>query len=101
MLAKKLRSTFGVPRRILATSTWREYSTGVYIWKPPSTLGVRSGNVKDKLMMPSMPQRIKEFDSLNVQKLVIGNRHSGVITTEGHLYTFGAGNWGVLGHGNE
>lgn len=101
MLAKKLRSTLGVPRRILATSAWREFSTGVYIWKPPSTLAVRSGSVKDKLMMPSMPQRIKEFDDLNVQKLVIGNRHSGVITADGQLYTFGAGNWGVLGHGNE
>ena len=28
-------------------------------------------------------------------------RHSAVISEEGQLFTFGQGNWGVLGHGNE
>ena len=28
-------------------------------------------------------------------------RHSAVVTEEGHLYTFGSGLWGALGHGNE
>lgn len=31
----------------------------------------------------------------------IGLRHSAVISKEGDLYTFGNGNWGVLGHGTE
>lgn len=31
----------------------------------------------------------------------MGLRHSAVISDEGQLYTFGNGNWGVLGHGNE
>ncbi len=31
----------------------------------------------------------------------MGPRHSGVVTENGDLYTFGSGNWGVLGHGNE
>ena len=31
----------------------------------------------------------------------MGLRHSAVISEEGQLYTFGQGNWGVLGHGNE
>ena len=47
------------------------------------------------------PGRIEAFDALNVQKLVIGNRHTAVISEDGMLYTFGYGNWGVLGHGNE
>lgn len=54
------------------------------------------------MQMPKgMPERISEFDDLNVQKLRIGLRHSAVISEEGQLYTFGQGNWGVLGHGNE
>ena len=52
-------------------------------------------------MPKGMPQRIEEFDALNVQKLRVGMRHSAVISSEGQLYTFGQGNWGVLGHGNE
>lgn len=48
-----------------------------------------------------MPQRIEAFDDLHVTKLVVGNRHSAAITEDGSLYTFGSGNWGVLGHGSE
>ena len=48
-----------------------------------------------------MPKRIESFDDLNVKKLIVGNRHSAVISEDGMLYTFGSGNWGVLGHGTE
>jgi len=48
-----------------------------------------------------VPGRVEEFDDLNVKKLCIGNRHSAVISEDGMLYTFGYGNWGALGHGNE
>ena len=47
------------------------------------------------------PKRIEEFDDLNVRRLEVGQRHSAVISEDGKLYTFGNGNWGVLGHGNE
>ena len=47
------------------------------------------------------PQKIDEYDELNVQKLRIGLRHSAVISEDGQLFTYGNGNWGVLGHGNE
>jgi len=52
-------------------------------------------------MPKGLPKRIEAFDSLNVQTIRIGLRHSAVITKEGELYTFGNGNWGVLGHGSE
>jgi len=48
-----------------------------------------------------MPKRIEAFDALNVQTLRVGLRHSAAISKEGDLYTFGNGNWGVLGHGDE
>ena len=48
-----------------------------------------------------VPKKIEEYDDLNVKKLKIGLRHSAVITEDGQLYTYGNGNWGVLGHGNE
>ena len=71
------------------------------MWKPPSTLGIKSGNVKERLSLPTMPKRIESFDNLDVKKLIVGNRHSAVISEKGMLYTFGSGNWGVLGHGTE
>ena len=75
---------------------------GVYLWSKMPRLGAKSGSVSANLSMPKgSPQRIEEFDALNVQKLCIGLRHSAVISEEGQLYTFGQGNWGVLGHGNE
>ena len=31
----------------------------------------------------------------------MGTRASGIVDKDGQLFTFGSGNWGVLGHGNE
>ena len=47
------------------------------------------------------PTKLDYFDDKNPKKLYIGPRHSTVITEDGSLYTFGAGSWGVLGHGDE
>lgn len=52
-------------------------------------------------MPKGLPKRIEAFDDLNVKTLRVGLRHSAVICEEGNLYTFGQGNWGVLGHGSE
>lgn len=30
-----------------------------------------------------------------------GSRHTAAVTRDGHLYTWGSGRWGQLGHGNE
>jgi len=77
-------------------------STAVYLWSRLPRLGTKSGNIKLSIEMPKgNPARIEAFDNLNVKTIRIGLRHSAVITQEGKLYTFGNGNWGVLGHGNE
>jgi alpha-tubulin suppressor-like RCC1 family protein len=50
--------------------------------------------------MPSgKPMHIESV--INPTKISMGPRASGVITENGELYTFGNGNWGILGHGNE
>ena len=77
-------------------------SHGVYLWAKMPRLGAKGGSVATTLSLPKgEPKRITEFDELNVQVLRVGLRHSAVISEEGQLYTFGQGNWGVLGHGNE
>ena len=66
-------------------------------------MGVRGKtSVKERFQMPKgTPMRVQEFDDLNVKTIRVGLRHSAAITDDGQLYTFGNGNWGVLGHGNE
>ena len=77
-------------------------SSAVYLWSRMPRLGTKSGNLKLSIEMPKgNPSRIQAFDGLNVKTLRVGLRHSAVITQDGKLYTFGNGNWGVLGHGNE
>lgn len=52
-------------------------------------------------MPKGLPRRIEAFDELGVKEIRVGLRHSAIITEKGELYTFGQGNWGVLGIGNE
>jgi len=58
-----------------------------------------------------VPKKVEEFDK-NVVKVATGPNHTAVITStgrvifnnhlaDGDLYTFGAGNYGMLGHGND
>ena len=78
--------------------------TSVYLWNPNSyrqaVAGKGTKQDMQKLKM-GVPTKIEAYDDLNVKKLKIGLRHSAVITEDGQLYTYGNGNWGVLGHGNE
>jgi len=77
-------------------------STGVYLWGKMPRMGAKSGNLRVALEMPKgKPTRVPAFDDLNVKTLKIGLRHSAAISADGDLYTFGNGNWGVLGHGDE
>lgn len=83
-------------------TTKRNMSSSVYMWAKLPRLGAKSGNLKNQLEMPKgTPKRIAAFDDLKIKTLRIGLRHSAAITESGDLYTFGNGNWGVLGHSNE
>lgn len=52
-------------------------------------------------MKKGVPEKYDVFDDLNVKRIYMGLKHSAVISEQGELYTFGVGNWGVLGHGKE
>ena len=107
------RSLLFAPRHLTTSLPMRNFAkkaavadkkktNGVYLWSKLPRLGAKGGSVTTTLQMPKgNPQRIEAFDDLNVQKLRVGMRHSAVIDQDGQLHTFGQGNWGVLGHGNE
>lgn len=63
--------------------------------------GRRSEDYKNKLQVSNHPKKLEFFDGKDPKYVYMGPRHSGVICKNGELYTFGSGNWGVLGHGDE
>ena len=62
----------------------------------------KMGDVRQSMQLKKgTPSKMEGFDGLNIAKLVMGQKHSAAISEDGILYTFGIGNWGVLGHGSE
>lgn len=63
----------------------RHMSTSVYLWSAANRIaGSKTGSAQVKYEMPKgAPKRIEAFDSLDVQTIRIGLRHSAVITKEG------------------
>lgn len=79
MFKNKLKSLFG---------------TNLYTWgKSTGALGYKVPAATSSIMLP---QQIKGFN--NVAQVVMGYNHSALVTSEGKLYTWGPGNYGVLGH---
>lgn len=81
------------------------FSTGsqneMYIWLSNVSPGKRVDDYKNKLEVSNNPRKLGYFEDKNPQYIFMGPRHSGVVTERGDLYTFGGGNWGILGHGDE
>jgi alpha-tubulin suppressor-like RCC1 family protein len=75
--------------------------TQLFIWLSNVSPGRRTDDYKNKLILSNYPKKLDFFDEKNPKYIYMGPRHSGVVTEKGELYTFGTGNWGVLGHGNE
>lgn len=72
------------------------------MWSSRSKISRKPNDLKQQLSVKSgIPARVDFFDDKDPKRLFIGPRHSAVITGDGSLYTFGAGAWGVLGHGSE
>ena len=80
----------------------RGFATNLYLWAAMPRLGPKASDLKQQFTIPKgIPRRIEAVDDLNISKLRIGLRHSALVSKDGNLYTFGSGNWGGLGHGNE
>jgi alpha-tubulin suppressor-like RCC1 family protein len=73
----------------------------LYIWLSNVSPGKRKDDYTNFLKISNYPRKLDFFDDKNPVELYMGPRHSAVITNNGDMYTFGTGNWGVLGHGNE
>lgn len=72
------------------------------MWSSRTKVSRRPTDLRQQFSIKSgAPTKIDFFDDKDPIKLYIGQRHSAVVTKDGSLYTFGAGSWGVLGHGNE
>ena len=76
-------------------------SNQLYLWLSNVNPGIRVDDYKNKLKISSTPIKIDFFDDKDPQYVYCGPRSSAVITCNGDVYTFGSGNWGVLGHGDE
>jgi hypothetical protein len=73
----------------------------LYIWLSNVSPGKRKDDYTNFLTLSNYPKKLDFFDDKNPVELYTGPRHSAVITEDGKMYTFGTGNWGVLGHGDE
>lgn len=73
----------------------------LYMWLSNVSPGRRKDDYTNFLVLSNYPKKIDFFDDKNPKELYMGPRHSAVVTENGDMYTFGTGNWGVLGHGNE
>lgn len=70
----------------------------LYTWgKNTSSLGYK---VSTQTTSVTAPKKVEGFDN-NVTQAVLGPNHSALITSEGHLYTWGNGSSGQLGHNDD
>lgn len=78
-----------------------EVKNQLYLWMSNVSPGKRPDDYLNRMTLSNIPRKLDFFDDKNPKSIYMGPRHSGVITEDGNLYTFGSGNWGILGHGNE
>lgn len=66
----------------------RSFSTGgsgkktaFYLWTSMPKIGPKATELKQQLAIPKgTPQRVQAFDGLNIQKILVGLRHSAAIS---------------------
>ncbi len=76
-------------------------SNQLYLWLSNVSPGKRKDDYTNFFTLSNYPRKLDFFNDKNPIDVYMGPRHSAVVTENGDMYTFGSGNWGVLGHGNE
>lgn len=71
------------------------------MWISNCVPGLRIDDYKNRLSIKNTPTKVDFFEDKEANYIYVGPRHTGIVTTAGDLYTFGSGNWGILGHGDE
>ena len=65
-------------------STANNKKTSFYIWTLMPRVGPKATELKQQLAIPKgIPTRVKAFDDLNIQKILIGIRHSAALCGKG------------------
>ena len=85
---------------IRSFSTMEAGTSSLYVWKAPARFSAKTSQTGAKYALSAGKPALVDHIP-NPVKIKMGLRASGVVTRDGDLYTFGNGNWGVLGHGNE
>ena len=101
LIPKEVRGLAGHLIRSVATSSYHCIAVTergeVFSWGLNSHGQCGHGNSGDNLLLP---RRIEALSGVRVRSSSAGRWHSLVVTEEGTLYSFGAGPFGQLGHGN-
>ena len=59
----------------------RRFSNSVYIWTAMPRLGPKAGEMKQALVIPKgVPKKVEALEDKGVKKLMVGQRHSAVVT---------------------
>jgi hypothetical protein len=62
-------------------STANNKKTSFYIWTLMPRVGPKASELKQQLAIPKgVPTRVSSFDNLNIQKILIGIRHSAALS---------------------
>jgi len=62
-------------------STTNTKKTSFYIWTLMPRVGPKASELKQQLAIPKgVPTRVAAFDSLNIQKILVGIRHSAALS---------------------
>ena len=101
LLPKKVEAFAG--RSVIAVSAGTFHSLAitangaVWSWGHGGQLALGHGGVHQQLL----PKKIEAFDGQRVVAVSTGARHSLAITANGAVWSWGDGNFGKLGHGDE
>lgn len=102
-VAKIRQVSVGNSHTAVVTDTGDLFTWGA-CWNGQLGLGVtKRKGIRDhrrQLFFPS-PTPVEAFAKLRITKVSCGAVHTAAISSDGHLYTFGCGDGGRLGHGND